>query len=99
MGELLSVALFGVVFVGVIIAKSPSTGSSTLLPYAHLEVISASRSELAGNTGRRIQVNRDNFWVGIGWVMMVAIVTLALVAASWPIVGELSQLAAVLNHR
>lgn len=45
-----------------------------------------------------MQVNRDNFWVGIGWVMMVAIVTLALVAASWPIVGELSQLAAVLNH-
>ncbi len=40
----------------------------------------------------------STIWVGLGWIMMVAIVTLALVAASWPIVGRVTDLAAILSR-
>ena len=43
-------------------------------------------------------MKESTFWVGLGWIMMVAIVTLALVAASWPIVGQVADLAAILSR-
>ena len=42
-------------------------------------------------------VNQNTIWVGLGWIMMVALLTLAILAASGPILVELGQLAAVLN--
>jgi hypothetical protein len=96
-GLLSSVALFGVVFVVPIIAECPSTGRSTLLLFDYLEVTHTSRFGIGRGVWKEKPVKSNTLWVGIGWLLMVVIVTLALVAASWPIVGQISQLAAVLN--
>lgn len=42
-------------------------------------------------------MNQDFVWVGLGWIMMVVLLVLAILAASGPVLGELGRLATVLN--
>ena len=42
-------------------------------------------------------MNQNTIWVGLGWIMMTALIVLAILAASGPVLGELGRLATVLN--